>query len=133
MTYYCTLHGDDYQPLDAKPYTLGRLMELCNEFPDSYFTFIETECTVGDLHSWRGNYEIPALTYEHGRKIGSIIYAEISEALKEAHFGWKGGEYKFSEEQEFYLSHRGMNEEYVVVGYSVVDDDVILLTAISPY
>lgn len=122
---------DESTPVDF--YTIGNLIELCEKFPNIPFVFVGTEYGVGELGSWRGSYDLPAITYESGNKIGSQIAQELTESLKEQHYGYKGGEYRYYRNDEFYVSAYGCCSEYKVVGYQVEDGVVVLLTKLDPY
>ena len=121
-------YGDNYSF-----YTIGNLIDLCLSHPEKTFRFVGTNYTVGYLHSWRGRYALAAISYEDAQKTGKQIAKELTEALKEVHRGWKGGEYRYAHSDQFYISEEGRCSEHKVIGYEVEDNEVILLTKLDPY
>lgn len=119
----------------SKPefFTIGNLIELCLEHLDKTFRFVGTEYTVGYLHSWRGSYDLPAISYLEGECTGKEISECLLQSLTETHYGWKGGEYKYTRNDDFYVSEKGSAHEYKVCGYEVKGNEVILLTKLDPY
>lgn len=122
--------GHKEQP---KFFTIGNLIELCLNHSDKTFRFVGTDYTVGYLHSWRGSYDIPAVSFETGEDTGKEIAQCLSGSLTETHYGWKGGEFKYTRNDEFYVSERGYAHEYKVCGFEVDGNEVILLTKLDPY
>ena len=116
-----------------KFFTIGNLIDLCLEHPEKAFRFLETDFTVGYLHSWRGSYDLPAISYEEGADTGAEIAQCLLHALTQEHCGWKGGEYKYTRGDEFYVSEKGRCSEHKVCGYKIEGDVVILLTKLDPY
>ncbi len=115
--------------------TIGNLIELCLDNPDKTFQFVGTDYTVGYLHSWRGSYDLPAISYKEGADTGEVIAQRLLHALTETHRGWKGGEYKYTRGEEFYVAEKGCSEDYKVCGYEIDEsiEEVILLTKLDPY
>lgn len=115
--------------------TIGNLIELCLDNPEKTFRFVGTEYTVGYLHSWRGSYDLPAISYEEGSDKGEDIARGLLHALTCTHYGWKGGEYKYTRTEEFYVSKEGCSEEYKVCGFEIDESigEVLLLTKRDPY
>lgn len=118
---------------DIKFFTIGNLIELCLEHLDKPFRFLGTDYTVGDLHSWRGSYDLPAISYENGNKVGSVIAQRLVMSLADVHYGWKGGEYMYTRNNEFYVAKQRDSDEYKVCGYEIKEGEVILLTKLDPY
>lgn len=128
--YKCEVEGR----LMVRPsYTLGDLLSLCDKYPDRLFRFLGTPASVGDLHSWRGSYDIAAIEPTGEKKTGQEIGTTLTQQLTKVHHGWKGGEYRYDESDVFYVAHKGSSEEYQVVGYELTDTDVVLITKIVPY
>ena len=129
---YDIITGDTYE---ERPefFTIGNLIELCLEHPEKTFRFLETAFTVGHLHSWRGSYDLPAISYEEGADTGAEIAQCLLQSLTRTHHGWKGGEYKYTRGDEFYVSEKGRCSEHKVCGYKIEGDVVILLTKLDPY
>lgn len=121
---------DDYQ----EPYTLEGLIKVLEVNSDKFVVFVGTRSkSIGYLCSWRGSYDIPAITYDGEVRKAGVIAEELQEALKKEHYGYKGGQYKYEKDDTFYVSERGTSEEYKIVGFEVQDDKLILLTKIYPY
>lgn len=131
---YDIINGDtSFQP--ESYFTLGELIDLLSDHPNRYVKFLETDLTVGHLCSWRGSYDIPSVTYEHSSKgkLANTICAELAYALTQAHHGWKGGEYRYTRDEEFYVSEKGTSQEYKIVKAEIEDEVLILYTKIAPY
>ena len=116
-----------------KFFTIGNLIDLCLEHPEKTFRFLETDFTVGYLHSWRGSYDLPAISYEEGADTGAEIAQSLLQSLTQTHHGWKGGEYKYNRNEEFYVSENGRCSEYKICGYKIEGNEVVLLTKLDPY
>lgn len=116
-------------------FTIGNLIELCLEHPDKNFRFLGTLYTVGNLHSWRGSYDLAAISYKTGKHYGSEIAKSMLNELELTHSGWKGGSYKYTRSDEFYVASKGTTEEYKVCGYEIDKEanEVVLLTKIDHY
>lgn len=125
--------GTSYQSLSY--FTLGELIDLLNDHPNRYVKFLETDLTIGKLCSWRGSYDIPAITHEYSYegKFASVIAIELEESLKRVHHGWKGGEYQYSKDDEFYVATQGTSQEYKIVKAEIEDEVLVLYTKIDPY
>lgn len=116
-------------------FTIGNLIELALNHPEKNFRFVGTKLTVGDLHSWRGSYNLAAISYEDGTKTGRQIATELLDAIKEVHYGWKGGEYYYDRSDQFYIAKPGSSTEHKVVGWEWDEssDEIVLLTKLDPY
>ena len=125
--------GTSYESTDYL--TLGELIALLNDHPNRHVKFLETDLTIGKLCSWRGSYDIPSLTYEYSYqgKLASVITTELEYALTHEHIGWKGGEYHYTRDDEFYVSERGTSQEYKVVKAEIEHEVLVLYTKIAPY
>lgn len=125
--------GTSYESTDCL--TLGELIALLNDHPNRHVKFLETDLTIGKLCSWRGSYDIPSVTHEYSYegKLASVIAAELEEALTQVHHGWKGGEYRYSKDDEFYVAERGTSQEYKIVKAEIEDEVLVLYTMISHY
>ena len=131
---YDIITGGTYEER-PKFFTIGNLIELCLDHPEKTFRFLETDFTVGYLHSWRGSYDLPAISYEEGADTGAEIAQCLLHSLTQTHHGWKGGEYEYNRGEEFYVSKLGCPEEYKVCGYEIDESikEVLLLTKADPY
>lgn len=125
--------GQSYQ---ANSYfTLGELIDLLKDHPNRHVKFLETSYTIGKLCSWRGSYDIPSVTYTYSYdgELASVIAEGLEYALTHEHTGWKGGEYRFSKEDEFYVSEKGTSQEYKIVKAEIEEEILVLYTKIAPY
>lgn len=118
---------------EKQSFSIGELITLCNKYPSKYFRFIGTPATVGDIHSWRGSYDIPAISHNTGKRNGAEIAKRLVSQLNLEHHGWKGGTYCYNLDDIFYLAHQGTSSDHQVVGYEVTENDVVLITKIVPY
>ena len=125
--------GDGTYEERPKFFTIGNLIDLCLEHPEKTFRFLETDFTVGYLHSWRGSYDLPAISYREGADTGAEIAQCLLHSLTQTHHGWKGGEYKYNRNEEFYVSENGRCLEYKICGYKTEGNEVVLLTKLEPY
>ncbi len=114
-------------------YTLGDLLNLCDKYPDHPFRFVGSTLTVGDLHSWRGSYDQPALEPSQDVKTGLQIGQLLREQMTTIHHGWKGGEYRYRESDRFFLANRGSASEFMVIDYRLTNSEVVLITKIIPW
>ena len=115
-------------------YTIGELISVCGFHASHKVIFANTQATVGHLGSWRGAYHLPAIEPSYGEtKTGKMVAKQLQQELKDTHYGYKGGEYHYNVNDEFYIAAYGCSSEYKVVGYQVADDELILLTKIDPY
>jgi len=113
--------------------TIGELIHVCNHNPTLVVKFLETDYTVSSLSSWRGSYDLPSISYESGAKTGKQVAAEIKAELKETHYGYKGGQYKYTANQEFYVANCGSSSEIKVVKAEVEEGVLVLYTKLDPY
>lgn len=130
---YDIIGGDTVEMDEIKFFTIGNLIELCLEHLDKTFRFVGTDYTVGYLHSWRGSYDLPAISYELGANTGNQIAECLLQSLTMHHCGWKSGEYKYTRNDEFYVAEKGRSDEYKVCGYEVNENEITLLTKLDPY
>lgn len=132
---YDVLGGDEYNDCERTQFfTIGDLIQACIDNPNLPVRFLETQYTVGELGSWRGSYDIPAITYDSCTdKLGYQVATELKVSLKEKHCGYKGGEYIYHAEEEFYVSRYGYCEEYKVVKAVVEGGFLVLYTKKDPY
>ena len=117
-------------------FTIGDLLEVLDSNPDIRVKFYGSGYSIGDLHSWRGVYSLPAISYSQNTidKTASDFSQEIKQSLQETHYcGWKGGDYNYDKDMEFYVSEEGNSEEYKVVKAAVENDELVLYTKLSPY
>jgi hypothetical protein len=120
---------DEYQ----ESYTIGKLLEELENSTANSVRLIGTDYTLGSLMSWRGSYDIPAFDYEVGYKTPQQLAAEIRDDLRDIHTGYKGGDYKYSEQDTFYISAYGSAGEHQVVAVKTEQSILYLCTKIVPY
>lgn len=117
-------------------FTIGDLISVLLANAHLPVRFIGTNCTVGELISWRGSYNLPAIypdNFEGNDRPAGAIAQEIIAALKEEHTGYKGGEYYYNQNDEFYVASYGSSAEYKVFDSFVNDGELVLVTRIDPY
>lgn len=135
---YFTIDGEDLTE-DYLFYTIGDIIGVCDEYPDLKVTFVGTHYTVGDLHSWRGDYGTPALEYdsfisEDDCLTGREVANKLKEQLKKTHYGYKGGECTFREYDVPYIAEYGScGYEISVCSHEVNGNFLVLNTAKNPY
>ena len=114
-------------------YTIGDLVSLAGEHKAKRFIFIGTELSPQELSSWRGSYELPAITYSSEPITGGTLCSNLTKGLKESHEAYKGGDYRYTDNEEFYVANYGNSSQYKVIGYEITEDTVTLLTRIDRY
>lgn len=115
-------------------YTLGDLIDLCRTYPEHKVYFIGTNYSPQCLISWRGSYYIPAILASSSVQTGNNISELLEEEIKETHYGYKGGEYKYYEGDVFrVVLCNSSASDYSVDGYKVVGDCLYLNTNINEY
>ena len=121
------VQGDDW-------YTIGDLIDLCRGYPEHLVHFIGTDYSPQGLISWRGSYCEPAILASNSILKGVEVANKIEKELKETHYGYKGGEYKYYEGDVFRVVLCDSSaSEHSVDGYKVVDDCLYLNTNINEY
>lgn len=125
---------EDYENEVQKVFSIGDLLNAFESTSATCVQFIGTTYTLGHLHSWRGSYDIPAFDYEEDYKSPREVAEEIRAALKEIHYGWKGGEYQYMVDDVPYIAHRGSSgEEHKIVDVKNEGGTLYLCTKIIPY
>ena len=126
---------DDHQSVKVDDwYTLGDLINLCRTYPEHKVYFIGTEYSPQSLISWRGSYHNPAILASISVLNGNEVADNIEKGLKETHYGYKGGEYKYYEGDVFrVVLSESSDSEDSVNGYKVVYDCLYLNTNINEY
>lgn len=130
---YDTLNHDQVGYERPHRMTLGELMEDLANAGNIPVVFLGTHYTVGSLMSWRGSYGIPAISYEYGYKTAKEVFEQLQGEIKATHWGYKGGEYKYSPNDTFYVSKHSYAEEFMIVKTEVQDGELVLYTKIIPY
>lgn len=117
------------------PLTIGKLLDLLEK--DQHISGLEEvrlhflnrdglERAPGEVASWRGSYDLPALTIGHydARKTVRELVKELYNSTQRVHHGWKGGEYTFTFNSPLWVSNEGEYHEWAVVGVRVDKDGV---------
>lgn len=126
--------GGDYEKIEyKKPYTIGDLLQELDNSPANSVRLLGTNYTLGTLMSWRGAYDHPAFDYLVEHKSPSQLASEIRYSLQQEHTGYKGGEYWYYPEDEFYVSAYGQASEYKIVDVKTEQSILYLCTKIVPY
>lgn len=134
MSQYDCVNGNTFNDgSDEEAFTIGKLIEVLTEHKDLNVKLLGTDYSLGELGSWRGSYHVPAISKTRTLKTGGEIVTELWDSLKEIHYGYKGGEYKFYPEEEFYVSDSGYVDEYVVVKAIVENNELVLYTKVQPW
>lgn len=117
-------------------FTIGDLISVLLADAHLPVRFIGTNSTLGELGSWRGSYNLPAIEtvgFDGNDRPAGAIAQELLAALKEEHTGYKGGEYYYDQNDEFYVAGYGSSAEYKVFDSFVNDGELVLVTRIDPY
>ena len=114
-------------------YRIFDLIELAGNYKKHNFRFLDTDYSPKEIISWRGSYCLPAIEYCSDSINGKQLAKVLKEGLSSVHIGYKGGDYRYDEDDEFYVSMYGNSDEYKVVGYENKDNEIILLTRIDKY
>lgn len=123
-----------YDEEDYKFFTIGDLIKVCEANPSLPVYFVGTGASPGELGSWRGSYALPAIEPVYNANYtGREVADNLKQGLKETHYGYKGGEYKYYEYDQFYVAERGYASEFKVVKVESIDGKLILFTKIDPY
>ena len=125
--------GGDTKSEKIHFYRLCDLIELAGNYKSHNFRFIDTCYCPKEITSWRGSYSIPAIDYVRGEVSGKELAKTLKKGLASVHTGYKGGDYRYYDDEEFYVAQCGRSEEYKVVGYENKDNEIILLTRIDTY
>lgn len=135
---YFTIDGEELTE-EYNFYTIGNIIDVCDEYPYLKVTFVGTHYTVGDLHSWRGDYSTPALEYDGFRGeddclTGKDVADRLRRQLNSVHYGYKGGEYIFNEGDVPYIANWGScGDEISVCSHEVNGNFLVLNTAKNLY
>jgi hypothetical protein len=114
-------------------YTFQDLVDVCGKYPEKLFRFKETDYYPNSIESWRGVYSLASMDYTNTPKTGDEVANTILTEIEQEHTAWKGGEYSYSLNDDFYISEFGRCEEHKIYGYEVNETEVILLTEYDPY
>lgn len=126
--------SSDYEEEDYKFFTIGDLIKVCEENPSLPVYFVGTEASPGELGSWRGSYDLPSIDPVYNANYtGREVADNLKRGLEETHYGYKGGEYKYEEDDQFYVAEHGLSSEFKVVKAEVGDRELILFTKIDRY
>lgn len=132
MQYDVINYGGEYSD-DPDFYTIRQLMDIASQYPEHIFKFIGTDYSPEELMSWRGSYDLPAISYSFKQINGQQLLEMLIGCLNTEHYGYKGGQYKYHDFMEFYVSAYGCAEEYKVCGHQATNTEVVLLTKLDPY
>lgn len=114
-------------------FTFEDLLNLCESYPEHIFKFEGTDYTPKSIQSWRGRYDLASMDYDTEDRYGKEIAKIIKEGLGKIHTAWKGGEYQYYLDDEFYISIFGRCEEHKIYDYKVYDNFVELITDYAEY
>lgn len=125
--------GGDSQNEKIHFYRIFDLIELAENYKKHNFRFLETDYSPKEIISWRGSYDIPAIEYCDEKINGKQLAKVLKKGLSSVHHGYKGGDYRYTDDEEFYVARYGRSDEYKVVGYENRDNEIILLTRIGAF
>lgn len=116
------------------PYTIEKIIEVCERYSgmDVYFGAIKSNdgyyaiaegYSVGDLGSWRGSYNLPAIEpCVEIRKAGDVA-KDLIRDLGYTHEGYKGGEYFYVKNDIPWVSFYGQCAQFQVCGHFITDNE----------
>ena len=125
--------GGDTKEEKIHFYRLCDLIELAENYKRHNFRFLDTDYSPKEIISWRGSYCLPAIEYCDDKINGKQLAKVLKKGLSSIHVGYKGGDYRYDDDEEFYIANYGRSDEYKVVGYENKDNEIILLTRIDRY
>lgn len=134
MAEYSVVGGYSYESeTKPEPLDIDELTMIGRTHADKFIKFDGSRYTPESLGSWRGSYDLPALTYGITPITGLEFATLLENQVEQIHYGYKGGEYKYQLDDTPYISAYGNCEEHKVVGYYVDGDTVYLKTMYFPY
>lgn len=88
--------------------TLGELKQYIESFPDG----TKFDYSLSEPFSWRGVYSEVAFTINENESTREELLEKINRALTQTFFGWKGGDFTYSEHTNvnFEESHRSWSD-----------------------
>ncbi len=101
-------------------------------YPDGSANVPQT--TYQGLHCWRASYNLPSLGFQdqtNPPKTARDLVRELETELKESHRGWKGGEYRFTDDQQVWMDRVGTSSYTLLVGVTVDNGMVLLEVAMN--
>lgn len=134
MAEYSVVGGESYES-ETKPeaYTIEQLIYCGLSNKDKIVKFDGSNYSPENLGSWRGSYDLPAITYSREPLTGEEFATRLQEQVKQKHYGYKGGEYKYCLEDTPYIAAYGRSEEHKVVDYYIEADTLYFKTMYFPY
>lgn len=96
--------------------TIGEVLDiLATAKPEVAVYFRPFNCVPGEVISWRGRYNEPALEWEptgYSGDGGTVCVRALMNRLKEAidgrtFTGWKGGEFRFTRDSPLHVDNAG--------------------------
>ena len=82
-------------------------------------------------HSWRGHYRCPAIghTLQPGETSTETVLALLDCLTTYEFYGWKGGEYRYTDDDVLYIDNEGESTGYnTIYGVEFKGDSVVLHT-----
>ena len=113
--------------------TISDLLDLARKNLDLNFIFLGTNYSPKEITSWRGSYCLPAVSFSSEQINGKELAKVLKKGLNAIHNGYKGGAYQYFGSDVFYIANYGEASEYKVIGYEIIDNEVVLLTKIDKY
>lgn len=129
---YTTVNGEEFCE-EKEFWTIGDLLTVCAAYPERKVMLVGTQYSPSALHSWRGSYSLPAISYSSDVVTGEELRKSLKADLNKTHTGWKGGEYDYNTSEEFYLSSEGNCNDIKVFDYTLEGENLILITDVDKY
>lgn len=127
------INGNSHYEESSSFFTLYDLLDFCSKHPYRPIRFVGVSLYPGEVMSWRGSYDQPSISPVKDVQTGQDVVDSINKALDEVHYGYKGGEYKFSGHEEFYVAHYGSSAEYKVKKAELEGNEIVLYTKLDPW
>jgi len=80
------------------------------------------------LHSWRGNYNELAISYDKGSKTAGKLLEELEDCIGSVHTGWIGGDYTMTEDTPLWVANKGHSGGTVIIDVVNQGYQLIILT-----
>lgn len=117
--------------------TLGQLIALVEncEKSDAEVVYDFGYMAPTDIDSWRGSYAELALNYteDQPRKTKETFLSMLKEAVGKTFTGYKGGEYRMSNDTPIWVANYGNSSDTAVIGVLDNSYQIIIETAHREY
>lgn len=109
-------------------WTLGQLRDSLIKAPPTFLLYFSDGRGVGYFDRWRGIYsEIAICPIEPSQTHTVQTQMELAiQSIGRTFTGYKGGDYTMTRETPVWVSPHGQADSYMVVGFEVLEDCVII-------